>query len=312
MVARKDAHEHEREGQGRLREQELCSESHATSSLGRNDVDVEAARLADQASGAACARAPAASPPGSERPTTMWPTLCERANSRIACDGVGRLQAHDLGAELARQVAVGHEVALGLGVDPVRRLARRLDEHHEPVGAQPAGEPRALAHQDRAARRSRRQADHDPRRGGWRGRRSGSAPRGSGRRALARSTLSATSRSASSRRCAEVLVLEEVLERPADLVRAVDLSGAQPLLQILDGQVEVDHLVGLLQEAVGHRLADGDAGDALDDVLEALEVLDVEGADDVDAGVEQLDDVLVALAVAAARERSCAPARRRW
>ena len=98
----------------------------------------------------------------------------------------------------------------------------------------------------------------------------------------------------------EVRVLEKVFQRPADLVGAVDLSGAQPLLQILDGQIEVDHLVGLLEEAVGHGLADGDARDALDDVLEALEVLDVEGADDVDAGVQQLEDVLVALAVAAA------------
>ena len=100
---------------------------------------------------------------------------------------------------------------------------------------------------------------------------------------------------------AQVRVLEEVLQRPADLVGAVDLAGAQPFLQVLDGQIQVDDLVGLLEEAVGHGLADGDARDALDDVLEALEVLHVERADHVDAGVQQLEDVLVPLAVVAAR-----------
>ena len=40
----------------------------------------------------------------------------------------------------------------------------------------------------------------------------------------------------------------------------------------------------------------------LDDVVERLEVLDVHGRDDVDAGVEQLFDVLPALLVARARD----------
>ena len=93
---------------------------------------------------------------------------------------------------------------------------------------------------------------------------------------------------------ARLLVLEEVLQRPGDLLGGVDLSGLQPLEQILDRQVQVDHLVGLLEEAVGDGLAHRHAGDALDQVVEALEVLDVEGADDVDAGVEQLEHVLVA------------------
>ena len=43
------------------------------------------------------------------------------------------------------------------------------------------------------------------------------------------------------------------------------------------------------------------AGDAGDDVVERLEVLDVERRDDVDAGVEQLLDVLPALLVARPR-----------
>ena len=59
-------------------------------------------------------------------------------------------------------------------------------------------------------------------------------------------------------------------------------------------------MIGVLQEAVGQRLAHLHLGVARDDVVEALEVLDIEGADDVDAGVEQLQHVLVALAVATA------------
>ena len=52
---------------------------------------------------------------------------------------------------------------------------------------------------------------------------------------------------------------------------------------------------------VGHRLLLLDAGDLGDDVVEALQVLDVDGGDDGDAGVEQLLDVLPALGVLAAR-----------
>ncbi len=51
---------------------------------------------------------------------------------------------------------------------------------------------------------------------------------------------------------------------------------------------------------VGDGLADLDAGDALDGGGDALDVLDVEGGEDVDVGGEELLDVLVALGVFAA------------
>ena len=51
---------------------------------------------------------------------------------------------------------------------------------------------------------------------------------------------------------------------------------------------------------VGHGLAHADARDLRDDVVEALDVLDVEGGVDVDAGGQQLLDVQIALGVAAA------------
>ncbi len=54
------------------------------------------------------------------------------------------------------------------------------------------------------------------------------------------------------------------------------------------------------EDAIGEPLLDADVGGPLDLVVETLEVLDVDRGDDVDPGVEQILDVLVALGVAAA------------
>ena len=56
----------------------------------------------------------------------------------------------------------------------------------------------------------------------------------------------------------------------------------------------------LVEDAVGHGLAHLHARDAGDDVVQALEVLDVDRGVDIDPGRQQLLDVLVALGVAAA------------
>ena len=71
--------------------------------------------------------------------------------------------------------------------------------------------------------------------------------------------------------------------------------------QLVDGDVDVDDLVGTAEEAVGDGFANLRAGRAGDRVIKRLEVLDVHGGHDVDAGVEELQDILVALAVARAR-----------
>ena len=70
------------------------------------------------------------------------------------------------------------------------------------------------------------------------------------------STSSATSRSASSRKRGELVRAEEVLERHLGALAGVDLAGAEPLLQRLRRQVDQDHLVGLVEDPVGERLAD--------------------------------------------------------
>ena len=69
--------------------------------------------------------------------------------------------------------------------------------------------------------------------------------------------------------------------------------------QRLGAHVHQLDLVRSPDDGVGHGLALDHAGDPLDDVVQRLQVLDVDGRDHVDAGGQQLLDVLPALLVAA-------------
>ena len=97
---------------------------------------------------------------------------------------------------------------------------------------------------------------------------------------------------------AEVLEPEEVDQRDVGSLLRVDLAGFEALLQRFGREVDEHDLVGLVEDVVGEGLADADLGQLEDRVVEALEVLDVDRRDDVDAGGEDLVDVLVALLVA--------------
>ncbi|HEX3158086.1 MAG TPA: hypothetical protein VHQ45_06190 [Gemmatimonadaceae bacterium] len=98
----------------------------------------------------------------------------------------------------------------------------------------------------------------------------------------------------------EVPLAEELLDGALGLVRHVHLPLIEPLEQFLGRQVDQLHFVSRLEHRIGERLAHGDAGDARHHVVQALEVLHVERGVDVDAGGEQLFDVLPALGVAGA------------
>ena len=99
----------------------------------------------------------------------------------------------------------------------------------------------------------------------------------------------------------QVALPEEILDRLLRLVRHVDLALAEAFQEIVGRQVDQLDVVGLLEHRVGHRLADHDAGDLGDDVVEALDVLDVHRGVHVDAGVEELEHVLPSLGVAGPR-----------
>ncbi len=92
----------------------------------------------------------------------------------------------------------------------------------------------------------------------------------------------------------EVAFLEEVFDGVRGLLREIHLAFVQPLIDDAD-------FVSLVEDRVGDGLADDDASDLRDDVVETLEVLDVERRHHVDARVEQLVDVLPPLEVPRAR-----------
>ncbi len=95
----------------------------------------------------------------------------------------------------------------------------------------------------------------------------------------------------------QVAGLEKILECLLDLRRRVNFSFAQTLAKLLDRHIDVDDLVGLRDEGIGHHLAHLDAGDAPHQRIERFDVLDVDRGDDADAVRDQLLDVLVALLV---------------
>src|SRR5208283_5661951 len=94
--------------------------------------------------------------------------------------------------------------------------------------------------------------------------------------------------------------LEKILQRIFDLRLRINLPLAQSFAQSFHGHVDVNDLIGAREERIGHRLAHVDAGDAPHHRVQTFDVLDVHGGNHVDAGADDLLDVLVALFVAGA------------
>ena len=99
--------------------------------------------------------------------------------------------------------------------------------------------------------------------------------------------------------CRQVAFAEVVPECGVDPLRCVDVAVRHPAPESLGSHVDQLDLVGRADPGVGHGLSLLDARDGLDDVVERLEVLDVHRRDHIDAGLEQLLDVLPPLRVAA-------------
>ncbi len=81
------------------------------------------------------------------------------------------------------------------------------------------------------------------------------------------------------------------------VVGAVDLALLEAGAQLGGGDVDQLDLVRHFEHSVGEGFGGADAGDAGDVVVEAFEVLDVEGGPEIDAGGDQFGDVLPALGV---------------
>ena len=102
--------------------------------------------------------------------------------------------------------------------------------------------------------------------------------------------------------CSEVAGAEVVRQCRLGAFGRVDVAVGHAPSQCLGRLVDEVHLVGSPNQRVGNDLALRRPGDALDDVVERFEVLDVDRRDHVDARVEEQLDVLVALRCATPRD----------
>ena len=98
----------------------------------------------------------------------------------------------------------------------------------------------------------------------------------------------------------EITAAEEVGEGTLGAIEGIDIAATHAGGESFGGEIGEDDFVGTIEDPVRDCLADGDAGEALDARGEALDVLDVDGGEDVDVGVEEEEDVFIALGGAAA------------
>jgi len=95
----------------------------------------------------------------------------------------------------------------------------------------------------------------------------------------------------------QIALAEESVQRPCGAVGRIDIAVTHALAECMWRHVDQLNVVAAVDDAIGDALADRDAGDVLDEIRQAFQVLDVHGADDGDARVEQVFDVLPALFV---------------
>ncbi len=101
---------------------------------------------------------------------------------------------------------------------------------------------------------------------------------------------------------AQVPQAEVVAQCGIDLLRRIDVAVGHPSAQGLGRLVDQLDLIRGPNDCVRDRLLLLDPRDLLDDIVHGLEVLDVDGRDHLDAGAQQLFDVLPALRVARSRD----------
>src|ERR1700751_2675349 len=75
----------------------------------------------------------------------------------------------------------------------------------------------------------------------------------------------------------------------------IDLALGQAFEELVGRKINQYNLIGILEYPIGDGFADPNASDLLDNVVEAFQMLDVEGGPDVDAGGEQFLNVLPSL-----------------
>ena len=105
--------------------------------------------------------------------------------------------------------------------------------------------------------------------------------------------------------------LKKLASAPGILSEVVDDAAPQPVEQGVGGEVHEHDLVGPVEHDVRHGLLHADPGDLVHRVVQALDVLDVDRGDHVDAGGEDLLPRSASASRGSCPGRWCAPARRR-
>src|SRR3984893_16204875 len=93
----------------------------------------------------------------------------------------------------------------------------------------------------------------------------------------------------------EVALAEEISRSAFDLLGHVDLARLEACQQLVGRNVDQDNIVGLVEKRIGDGFPHADAGYAADDVVQALQMLDVERREYIDAIIQKLVDVLPTL-----------------
>ena len=198
-----------------------------------------------------------------------------------------------LAAERFRQPhGIGQPVALLVGQ---LQAAPRLDADRGPLRVQPVRQPLGVAHQPGCARVFA-DANQDAL-----ARRPGAGDGVGlhvGEQLLVDPLGGAPQRQLAQR--GQIARREIMLQRAFGLFGDVDLALLQPLDQVVRREVDQLDGIGAVEHRIRHGLAHPHMRDLRDHVVEAFDVLDVDGGIDVDAVGQQFLDVEIALGVAAA------------
>ena len=98
----------------------------------------------------------------------------------------------------------------------------------------------------------------------------------------------------------QIALAEKVFDSALGLAADVDFALIEPLAQIVRGEVHQHHVVRGVKEGIGNRLPHLHAGDPADDVIQAFQMLDVNGSENIYPGLQQFIHILPALWMAGA------------